>query len=333
MEGRLRPARNRTFAILAATLLVCVPLVGWLPVLALATAAVLFRLGEEATVRSTRPEFVMFGVWAGSEAIIGGAIWLTGSALQALALLAIPIVTLAARFSTRGIIAGVVTALAVMAAVALGADAQSAVRQPIVLLAPAVVVVGVGMLSTALMQSDQFHRDRARVDALTGLLNRAALSERVLELRQQSEFREHSIGLVLMDLDRFKQLNDIRGHAAGDLELKRVALAVGEGLRAYDHAYRFGGDELLVLIPGASHGQTMTVAESLRAAIAAAGQEDGAGVTVSCGVAVSGCRELFDFDRVFELADQALLEAKQLGGDCVKAGRQSPSGVTLSGST
>jgi len=319
MEGRLRPARNRTFAVLAVTLVACVPLVGWLPVLALAVAAALFRWGEVASVNSTRPEYAVFGAWAGSEAIIGGAIWLTGSAVQSLALLAIPIVTLAARFSTRGIVFGVGIALVVMVGVGLGADARSVVEEPVVLVVPAVVVVGVGMLSTALMQSDRFHRDRARVDALTGLLNRAALLERVLELRQQSEIRQDSIGLVLLDLDGFKQLNDIRGHAAGDDELRRVAQVIADCLRAYDHAYRFGGDEVLVLIPGANYGQAMTVAEALRGAVASSGRRDGLGVTASCGVAVSPADEHFDFDRTFEGADRALLEAKQQGGDRVEA--------------
>jgi hypothetical protein len=142
MDRRLRPVRQRTFAVLAAALLASGPWVGrWTPAPLLVAAAV-FRVADTRIEGTARPEYWMFGAWAGAEAIIAASLALTGSsAVLLLAMLSIPIVTLSARFSARGILIGVAIALGLMIAVALGTDAHAVIQNPPLLIVPVAVVV------------------------------------------------------------------------------------------------------------------------------------------------------------------------------------------------
>jgi hypothetical protein len=107
MDRRLQPVRLRTFAVLGAALLASAPWVGWWTIAPLLLAVALFSLAGARIEGTARPEYWMFAAWAGAEAIIALSIALTGrSAVSLLALLAIPIVTLSARFSSRGILSG-----------------------------------------------------------------------------------------------------------------------------------------------------------------------------------------------------------------------------------
>src|SRR5947207_3268564 len=182
---------------------------------------------------------------------------------------------------------------------------------------PAVMVIAVAMLSTALMRSDVEHRSEAVVDPLTGMLNRNALASRVAELAQQSELSGEPVGLILADLDHFKQVNDSLGHATGDAVLRDVAYVLRKELRAFDLAYRLGGEEFLVLLPGADGHQTRELAEELREAVCAGAVGGGVEVTVSLGVSASRRGEAFDYAAVFAEADAALYEAKRSGRDRV----------------
>ena len=158
-----------------------------------------------------------------------------------LVLLAIPIVTLSARFSSRGILIGVATTLGLMIAVALGTNAPAVLDNPPLLIAPLAVVIAVAMLSTVLMHSDVEHRSKAVIDQLTGLLNRNALRARANELEQQSAISGEPVAVILGDFDDFKAVNDSAGHAAGDAVLKDVAYLVRKRLPAFNLAYRLGG--------------------------------------------------------------------------------------------
>lgn len=174
-----------------------------------------------------------------------------------------------------------------MIAVALGTNAGAIADNPPVLIAPLAVVVAVAMLSTALMHSDLEHRDKAILDPLAGLLNRTSLSTRVAELEQQSAIAREPVGVIAADLDGFKAINDSRGHATGDAVLVEVAYRLRKRLRAFDLAYRLGGDEFLILIPGADLAGTRGVAAKVRAAIGEAEFEPDCRVTVSCGASAS----------------------------------------------
>jgi diguanylate cyclase (GGDEF)-like protein len=166
------------------------------------------------------------------------------------------------------------------------------------------------------MNSDLEHRSTSVIDPLTGMLNRNALQTRVAELTQQAAILREPVALVVGDLDDFKAVNDGYGHAAGDAVLKDVAYRMRKTLRAYDLAYRLGGEEFVIVLPGADGEHAAAVAESLRRAIA---DDPIAGllVTISFGVSASAPGE-FQYDEVFAEADLALYRSKQEGRNRVR---------------
>jgi diguanylate cyclase (GGDEF)-like protein len=263
----------------------------------------------------------MFGAWAAVEVIIAVSVVLTGdSAISMLVLLAIPVATLSARFSMGGILAGGAIAVSLMIAVALGADAGSVVANPPLLFAPLVVVVAGAVLSTPLMSSDVEHRDKAILDPLTNLLNRRSLDARAKEIEHQSPLTREPVGVVYLDLDKFKSVNDSLGHEAGDAVLVDVACQLRKGLRAYDLIYRLGGDEFLILVPGADLAHARRVGQNARAVISQACVRPGVAVTASCGVSASAEGDPFDFATVSAHADRALCEAKRGNGFACEEG-------------
>jgi diguanylate cyclase (GGDEF)-like protein len=125
------------------------------------------------------------------------------------------------------------------------------------------------------------------------------------------------VAVIVGDIDHFKRVNDEHGHATGDAVLVEVAYRLRKALRAFDLAYRVGGEEFLILLPGADVPAATVLAEQLRAAVSA---EPAAGlaVTMSFGVASSAGADV-DRDRLFDQADTALYEAKARGRDQVVA--------------
>ena len=156
----------------------------------------------------------------------------------------------------------VAIAACLVVAVAVGVDAHMIVAQPGVRL-----ILCVAVLSRALMRSDIRHHSDAVVDQLTGMLNREALRVRVRELTQQSALIGEPVGLIIGDLDDFKEINDTHGQRVGDTVLKEVAYMLRNQLRAYDLAYRLGGEEFLVLLPGSDLAHAAWLAERLRARV------------------------------------------------------------------
>src|SRR3954449_12555262 len=294
MEERIKPVRRLAMAILAIALIAGGPWIGWWTLIPLVGAAGFFLAADARLQRSERPEFLMFGAWVGSEAMIAIAVALTGGpAVATLSWLAIPVVTLSARFSLRGVIIGVAIAIALLLAVAFGSDAAAVLDNPPLVMAPLALILAIAVLSTALMQSDVEHRGEAVIDSLTGMLNRKALMNRVSELTQQSEVTGQPVGMILGDLDHFKEINDSKGHAAGDAVLTDVAYVLRKQLRAFDLAYRIGGEEFLVLLPGANLEQTATMAERLRGGVQADTVGGGLRVTMSFGVSASASDAAF----------------------------------------
>jgi diguanylate cyclase (GGDEF)-like protein len=330
MEERIKPVRRIAMGILALALIVGAPWIGWWTLIPLAGAAGFFLAADARLQRSERPENLMFGAWVGSEAMIAIAVALTGGPQVAtLSWIAIPVVTLSARFSLRGVVIGVAIAIALLLAVAFGSDTGAVLDNPPLVMAPLALILAIAVLSTALMQSDVEHRGEAVIDSLTGMLNRKALMNRVSELAQQSEVTGEPVGMILGDLDRFKDVNDSQGHAAGDAALTDVAYLLRKRLRAFDLAYRIGGEEFLVLLPGADTAECARIAEDLRRSVAADTLGDGSSLTISFGVSASARGAGFDYDRVFAAADEALYEAKSEGRN--KVCERLP--VVLSGTT
>jgi len=296
-------------------LLLVGPWIGWWTLLPLAIAGVLFAGADLRIEKVDRPEYAIFAAWAASQVIIAISVTLTGApTVPSMAWFAIPVVTLSARFSRRGIVLGVALTLALLLAVAFGSDASAVIDDPTVVVMPAALILSVAILSTALMQSDVKHRSDAVVDPLTGLLNRNALEHRIAELGQQSELSGDPVGAILADVDDFKSVNDSLGHAAGDVVLRDIGARLREGSRAFELVYRVGGDEFLVLLPGADERQAALLAERLRRSVAGTLED----VCLSFGVAASERGAGFGFEAVFGAADRALYAAKAGGGDCVR---------------
>ena len=320
MDRRLQPIRRAAMGVLAVALVIAGPWIGYWTLLPLVIAAGLFALADRRMDAVGKPEYGIFAAWTCSQVMIAASVVAGGiSALPALAWLAIPIVTLSARFSYRGIVLGVTITLILMFGVAFAAETSAITANPPVLVMPVAIVLAVAILSTALMRSDVEHRGKAVIDPLTGMLNRKALESRVDELRQQAEVSGAPIGVIVIDIDHFKQVNDTVGHATGDAVLRDVAYMIRKDLRAFELAYRLGGEEFLVLVPGADADQSMEVAVRLCDSVAGTRFADGLAITVSCGVAASAPGAPFDYDPLFQSADAAMYEAKREGRNRVHA--------------
>jgi diguanylate cyclase (GGDEF)-like protein len=306
------------FVLQLVALVVCGPVLGWWILLPLGIAVITFTVAERLMQRSSRPEFPYFFAWATAQAMVSvGAALSGGPESPVLMWLPIPVTTLATRFTARGLAVGVSVTLVFLAAATVGVDPGLAVEKPYTVLFPAVAVLSVALLGYALMQSDVLHRNESVVDPLTQLLNRKALLTRAQELEEQARITGEPVGVLVGDLDHFKVVNDRHGHQAGDAVLRDCAYRLRKELRAYDLAYRLGGEEFLVLLPGAPLDETAELAERLRAAVAGEliGQVP---VTMSFGVAATCPGEAFDFEALYARADAALYQAKAAGRDCVR---------------
>lgn len=324
MEPRLKPLRALSFAVLALALLICGPWVGWWTLIPWAAASIAFVLTDRRLELSPRPEYRMAAVWLSSELAIAASVALTGGARSpGVDWLVLPVVTLAARFNGRGVMAG--TGVAAVLIVASTPRRRSRLRDrwPTARRVPACPAGALALLSLALMRSDLQHRSASVIDPLTSMLNRNALRARVDELHHQVQVVRQPIGLIIADLDHFKTINDTHGHAVGDAVLRDVAYSLRKRLRAFDLAYRLGGEEFLVLLPGADADQAAQLAEDLREAISGDCFE-GLAVTMSFGVSASP-PSWFDYGPCFADADRALYRAKAAGRNCVRvSGVQEP---------
>jgi diguanylate cyclase (GGDEF)-like protein len=319
MDRQLQPVRRACFGVIALALLASGPWLGWWTLAPLGLAGLLFRIADTQIGRFSRPEYALFAAWAGSQVMIVFSVALTGGAVAPmLCWLAIPMMTLGARFSERGIAAGLALSLVLLVGVALITDAQAVFENPPLLFGPLALMACVGIFQSVLMRSDVKYRAAAVIDPLTGMLNRQALAQRAAEFEQQAGITGQSVGVILGDIDHFKHVNDSHGHTAGDAVLKGVAYELRKQLRTFDLCYRIGGEEFVVLVPGAQLDQVLELAERLRGAIAAS-PHGGIPVTMSFGVSASGPGAEFVYDTAFAAADAALYAAKRAGRDRVCA--------------
>jgi diguanylate cyclase (GGDEF)-like protein len=157
---------------------------------------------------------------------------------------------------------------------------------------------------------------QANVDELTGLLNRRRLDEVLTQELEVADRTERPVALVMIDVDNFKRVNDGHGHQVGDRVLAEIGQVARSVAREQDHAGRYGGEELAVVLPGAGLAEAALVADRLRRAVGehaiplAGGQT--LGVTVSVGVA-SVPVAAADRESLVAAADAALYVAKRTG--------------------
>jgi diguanylate cyclase (GGDEF)-like protein len=176
---------------------------------------------------------------------------------------------------------------------------------------------------------------RATTDALTGLANRRQLDTDLQILSTARLGGAGSCAFIMLDLDRFKRLNDELGHAAGDEALRQVSAELRRVIRRRDTIYRYGGEEFLVVMPDSSLDVAAEAAERIRAAVAGlriqAGTDPAKTLTISGGVAFSlSARE--HWEAVLAAADAALYEAKAAGRDRIVVApavvHELPTGIT-----
>lgn len=174
-------------------------------------------------------------------------------------------------------------------------------------------------LSSRVRQLLDHERQRALRDALTGVRNIRGFLEAGQDEIERAKRYSRPVAAVFIDLDNFKQLNDTRGHRAGDLALQAVAAALVRSVRATDRIGRVGGDEFAVLLPEAPYEAALTTTRKVAAAVNSA-LEGFPPVKASVGLAwhasVGG-----PITELLKEADKMMYEAKQAGGGTVRACR------------
>ena len=157
-------------------------------------------------------------------------------------------------------------------------------------------------------------REAALTDSLTGLLNHGAVQVRLREEIWRARRERAPLCCLLLDLDNFKPINDDHGHLVGDQLLQQVAAAIASELRPYDGIGRFGGDEFVLVLPGASEAEAKAAAHRLQELVEATGAAMGeAGVELTASVGFSQWREPLTAGELLERADRALRVAKRRG--------------------
>src|SRR5437762_3190713 len=171
-------------------------------------------------------------------------------------------------------------------------------------------------LQTELLATREAMREQATKDALTHLWNRSSILD-ILERELARSMRElRPVGVILLDLDRFKQVNDDHGHFAGDIVLQEAAWRVRNSIRSYDSIGRYGGEEFLIVLPGCDDASTFVQAERLRAHLAKgtiliSGAELIVTGSFGCSSALMGRQT--SSEALIRKADEALYLAKKLG--------------------
>ncbi|MBB5985077.1 sensor domain-containing diguanylate cyclase [Sphingobium lignivorans] len=202
-----------------------------------------------------------------------------------------------------------------------------------VLFAAAWQTIWLSVATTRSLASLRLERDRARMaaaqagelarrDPLTGLRNRRGFVETAGPMLDHAGTTRTPIALLLIDIDRFKAINDVYGHEAGDMVLTAIARRIERWEGAMCTAARLGGEEFALLIAGLEGFALARFAESVRQEIAACDHRDAIGdrcVTASIGVAATSTPS--DFRQLYRLADEALYEAKRSGRDRVASRR------------
>jgi len=176
------------------------------------------------------------------------------------------------------------------------------------------------VLQERLLEIQDELREAATHDHLTGLWNRRMILEQ-LGLELQRAAREKStVAVAIADLDHFKQVNDLNGHAVGDAALLAATDRMRSVLRNYEFMGRYGGEEFLIILPRCDSSTALAIAERMRQAVSATPLEVGQmlmPLTVSLGVAWT-CAPTADPSALIQAADQALYRAKAAGRDRVE---------------
>jgi two-component system cell cycle response regulator len=173
-------------------------------------------------------------------------------------------------------------------------------------------------LEDKLLATQKQLKDLASRDSLTKLWNRAETLRFLDEEADRSRREGKSVGVIMIDIDHFKEINDRLGHPAGDQALLRVVHRVKGNVRSSDRVGRYGGDEVIVILPDCDNGRILKIADRLRRAVGGRRMKCNSRTlrtTISVGCAVA--TEMTDSRTLIRRADAALLQAKARGRNCV----------------
>ncbi len=156
----------------------------------------------------------------------------------------------------------------------------------------------------------------AMKDFLTSLGNRASYNDTMVRMANHSQRRQQPFGLLILDMDNFKQVNDVHGHQEGDKVLVAFANTILQSLRESDFAFRFGGDEFCCLLPEANNQTNNLISERVNNAI-------GSNLIlqqhkISCSIGSTTYRQNDSHTGIFSRADEALYAAKLAGKNCIR---------------
>ena len=312
MSPAVRRARILAGAFCGIGVAAMVPWLGWWPLAVFGLAPVPLLGLDRVLSRAEHPERLIAGsLCLHATLILLGAALSGGLHSPLLPWVAIPVVTAAARFRLPVFLVGAVLATAGLAVVAVLGSPHELEHNPTPLLGFIVLLGTLVVAQQPVLNAELRWRRDAVLDPLTGLLNRQGLQGRFREVAEQARLTDAPVSLVMCDLDGFKGLNDEYGHACGDAVLKDVAYVLRKELRSFELLYRVGGEELLLVLPGAGLRPGCDVAEHVRATIERS-KPAGLPVTASVGVC-SALGEEIEFGPMFEAADRALYEAKRSG--------------------
>lgn len=311
--------RHSSFGGMAfAVLLACaVPVHGWLPFLLVGVPAGLGAL--PFMPRATLGERGYALTHAGWLVGVGVAAAASGGAQSFLLVLLAPsTLGFFSRLRPSSALRYAWGAFALAVTPVLVTDWAGFARSPWLVLGCTAGLVAIANIAVPMAASELRQRKSATIDQLTGLLNRRSLEDRFGELCDQAAIigDDTPLALLAIDADEFKAINDAHGHQRGDDVLRDLAYTLRHGLRRFELAYRTGGEEFLILLPGHSSAEASALAEQLRRSIEAS-RPGGLQVTVSIGVAAAQAWEA-DLAVLVAEADTALFEAKRAGRNCVR---------------
>ncbi len=316
---RLRGTRKPALAVLAVTTVFATTAYGPL-ILPFVVAIVVGFAQLGRTMRhSRRPEIALALALVWCQLCLVGTIAVAEIyQLDALGLLILPTMAAGTMFPFRWMVAFTVWSTALMTGAAFAIDPVRLAELPPLLFIPLGVMLCVILPAAMIRRLDVESRDTAMIDPLTGALNRYALEARVSELTAQAHVLPLRVGVVMADLDHFKQVNDQLGHDAGDMVLREVVRRMRSVLGPLTPVYRVGGEEFAVLMAGAEETDVEEVAERLRVAVRAEPIVD-RDTTMSFGIAAATLDQ-HPVARIIEAADQALYQSKRTGRDRVSLG-------------
>jgi two-component system cell cycle response regulator len=176
---------------------------------------------------------------------------------------------------------------------------------------------------------------QAEHDPLTSLWNRGAIFKVMEKEAHRSRRSGTSLGIIMADLDRFKQINDTYGHLVGDAVLRETGIRMAAAVRNYDWVGRYGGEEFLIIVPGCDAAGVSASAERLRHSVSGQSFPSSAGplkVTISLGMVVADADEILDCESLLRSADEALYTAKARGRNRIESAIR-PRAIAAAGKT